>query len=224
MPEPQTLLKAEMQEISWDDQQNVQELEKKVSVQFNPETLKVSFSNQAAGGDQRGGAATQFVGKGTTKLTFDLWFDATVPQPDGREETDVRQLTKDVAYFMIPKPSGEEDKFIPPGVRFLWGTFLFEGVMDSINETLEFFSEEGKPLRAAVSVSLSKQEIQFKFGNQQLPGANPTPGTEPQQQVRQDETVQDAAAREGRPEDWQDTARENDIENPRHVEPGTPLS
>ena len=72
MPEPIKLLKAELREISWDDQQQVQEgdPEKTVQVQFNPETLKVNFSNQKAGGDQRGGSAVQFVGAGSTKLSL----------------------------------------------------------------------------------------------------------------------------------------------------------
>ena len=96
MPEPIKLLKAELREISWDDQQQVQEgySEKTVQVQFNPETLKVNFSNQA--GDQRGGSAVQFVAAGSTKLSLDLWFDVTVPLPDGsmQPDGDVRKLTK----------------------------------------------------------------------------------------------------------------------------------
>jgi len=225
MPEPERLLKAELREISWDQQQQVQETGKVVPVQFNPETLKVSFSNQSAGGDQRGGSAIQFVGAGNTKLSFDLWFDATVPQPDGSTVDDVRELTKEVVYFITPKESGEKDKFIPPGVRFLWGTFLFEGIVDSINENLEFFSEEAKPLRASISLGLSQQEIQFKFGNQGSPGlpTTPSPGTEPLQQAQEGDTVQDVAAREGSPDDWPAIAEANDVDNPRQLPPGTPI-
>ena len=48
-----------------------------VEVQFNPETLKVTYSNTMAGGDQSGGAAIQFVSKSSTKLAVELWFDAS---------------------------------------------------------------------------------------------------------------------------------------------------
>ena len=52
-----------------------------VTVQFNPETLKVTFANQivqgSGAGDQRGSPARQFVGAGTTKLSLQLWFDVT---------------------------------------------------------------------------------------------------------------------------------------------------
>jgi hypothetical protein len=71
MPQPRTLQKAELEAITWEGDQVI-ELDKKVTVQFNPESLKVAFANQTSGGDQSGGAATQFVAQGPTKLAFDL--------------------------------------------------------------------------------------------------------------------------------------------------------
>src|SRR6266542_5850292 len=83
MPEQTTLVRAELRELN----PNFEEEKpggKRVQVQFNPETLKVSFANQIAtpsgSGDQRGPAARQFVGAGTTKLTAQLWFDVTAMQ------------------------------------------------------------------------------------------------------------------------------------------------
>ena len=38
------------------------------------------------------------------------------------------------------------------GCRFEWGSFIFQGVVDSMDETLDYFSEEGVPLRATVSL------------------------------------------------------------------------
>jgi hypothetical protein len=227
MPAPTTLLKAQLQPITWDEDQQVREIGDPVAVQFNPESLKVAYANRSAGGDQRGGSAVQFVGSGTTKLTLDLWFDVTAPAPDrpADDADDVRLLTKKVVDFIRPAPSDEADKFIPPGMRFLWGTFLFEGVVDSINESLDFFSELGKPLRAKLSLSLSSQEIQFVFGDQGagLAGAASVPGTTPQTPVREGDSVQQAAAREGRQDDWQEIADANDIDNPRNLPAGTPL-
>lgn len=228
MPQPTTLLKAELQAIRFGEGEQVTDLAPPVPVQFNPETLKIAFANQRSGGDQRGGGATQFVAQGSTKLSFDLWFDVTVPQPNGDRVDDVRKLSKKVIDLLQPR---EDLDGAPPGVRFLWGTFLFEGVMDSVNENLELFSEEGRPLRAGVSVSLSQQEIQFKFGSQRPPAqagsastaGGSAPGTVPQRQARQGDTVQAMAAREGRPEAWQDIAAANGIENPRRLPPGAPL-
>lgn len=248
MPAPPSLSKAELREISFEKDGQVKDGDSKktVKVQFNPETLTVAFSNQNASGDQRGGGAIQFVGKGQTKLNLELWFDVTAPLPasgDGptteTEEPpdDVRKLTEKVAYFMKPKESGQKDKFIPPGVRFVWGTFLFEGVMESLSEKLEFFSADGKPLRAQVTISLAAQEIQFKFN----PGASgaaagATPGatgdggtgggapagTQPVQTTKPGDTVQSIAAKNGN-SNWKDVAAQNNIEQPHKLPPGTQI-
>lgn len=89
MPKPGTLEKATLTEL-WpgsDNQLGERNRDggapKRVTVQFNPQTLKVSLSNQNAGGSQPGGSSTQFVGQGTTKLTLELWFDVTLPRPPG---------------------------------------------------------------------------------------------------------------------------------------------
>lgn len=228
MPQPTELAKAELQEIVWDEQGNVQEgdPERSVTVQFNPETLSLTYANQNAGGGQRGGAARQFVGQGTTKLTLELWFDVTQPLADGSTEAsgDVRKLTEKVNYFMKPKAvPGRDATWVPPGVRFLWGTFLFEGVVDSLTERLEFFSAEGKPLRASVNLSLSSQEIQVQFASVQ-PSATgqPGPDTQPERLTREGESLQHVAHAMGE-DDWRRLAEANGIENPRHLPPGTRL-
>lgn len=225
MAAPKKLLKAKLREIAWGENQQARELQHEVEVQFNPESLKVSFANQKAGGDQRGGAATQYVGTGTTKLSFDLWFDVTAPEPDVQSETDVRRLTQKVVYFITPKQTRQRDKYIAPGVRFSWGSFLFDGTMESVNETLEYFSEDGRPLRAQLSVSLTQQKIQFQFGQQAGAGlgTTPAPGTRPLQAARQGDTVQSMAGDNGRQEKWQADALRNGIENPRRPQLGQPL-
>jgi len=229
MPRPQQLAKAELQDIYWDESGAVHEgdAERNVTVQFNPETLTVTYTNQNAGGDQRGGSALQFVGKGTTKLGLELWFDATETLADGSREPsgDVRKLTEKVNYYIKPQAvPGEDDKWIPPGVRFLWGTFLFEGVVDSITERLEYFSPEGKPLRANINLSISSQDIQFQFGRAR-PSANGEagPDTQPQRLVQDGQSLQQMSAASGR-EDWRSVAEANGIENPRRIEPGTRIT
>src|SRR5712692_7322239 len=179
--EPLQLKQAILQEIWWTDKGALQEKGpngkdgKKLTVQFNPQTLKVNFSNQKAGGEQPKGSSTQFVGKGVTKLTLELWFDISLAQAQGRvgvqnqttgqgkdrkPAIDVRSLTQQVAYFMQPQQvKGKKDTYVPPGVRFSWGTFVFDGVMDSMDETLDFFSADGLPIRASVNISVSRQEI-----------------------------------------------------------------
>ena len=216
---PSNLARATLTEITWDRDQKPQAVASGVSlvVQFNPESLKLSYSNQRAGNDQRGGAATQHVGEGTTKLAFDLWFDVNAPSPSAVDVDDVRKLTQQVVYFIRAKETDDKKNFQAPGVRFEWGTFLFEGTVDSLNETLELFSEAGKPLRAQVAVSLTKQDIVVNLAARgaNVPGqpASP-PGTAALQAAVQGATVQSMAAARGI-DDWQSVAMQNGIEQPR---------
>ncbi|MFN7937165.1 MAG: hypothetical protein U0R19_27825 [Bryobacteraceae bacterium] len=225
MADPSKLAKAQLVEV-WPGSGNKLGPQNKdggagktVTVQFNPQSLKVSFANQNAGGDQPGKSSVQFVGKGTTKLSMELWFDVTLPlggRP-GDPAGDVRKLTEEVAYFMRPQEVTKDGKkgLLPPGVRLLWGSFLFEGVMDSLEENLEYFSEDGRPLRASLSIALSKQEFQFAF--------NPdfkARGVTPLQPARPGQSLQSMAGKAGN-NDWKKVAAANSIENPRQLPGGT---
>src|SRR5438046_224354 len=165
MPESIKLAKAQLKELDANFQNEINS-DAWVTVQFNPESLKVSFTNQIVtppgAGDQNGSPSRQFVGAGTTKLSLQLWFDVN-SSPDeektttAEKYTDVRKMTERVAYYITPKQEG--GKFIPPAVRFVWGTFQFDGLVESLEESLEFFSNEGIPLRAGVTLSISQQKI-----------------------------------------------------------------
>jgi len=236
MPEPAQITKAELLEL---DSGGNPITASKVVVQFNPESLKVAFANQivpptsSAGGgnaqDQRETAGLQFVGKGTTKLGVQLWFDATAPLPEGQPATnDVRKLTQRVAYFITPQKSKNPqyaDKDVPPATRFRWGTFQFDGIVESMEEALDFFSSDGRPLRASVSLGMTQQRIQFAFNPDAKPPApaglrGPAAGTTPFDQVKSGDSIQSLAAGIGRPDDWQKIAQANNIENPRLLTPG----
>ena len=163
------LVKATLGEVTWSTNKWVPVPKPPAfEVQFNPQSLKVNYANQKAGGEQNKGSPVQFVGKGTTKLSLELVFDITILEIDdaANVEKDVRRFTDKVKYFMKPVKKGtrgsgakQEDVFLPPAVEFIWGQFTFDGVMDSVDETLDFWSEDGYPLRATLSVSISQQEI-----------------------------------------------------------------
>ncbi|MFY7947636.1 MAG: peptidoglycan-binding protein, partial [Gemmatimonas sp.] len=69
------LAKAELRQLDAEGRNTI-ERNTWVKVQFNPETLKVTFANQLrtpdGAGDQSGTAARQFVGAGTTQLALQL--------------------------------------------------------------------------------------------------------------------------------------------------------
>ena len=222
MADSSTPAKAELREL--DASGNEANRSKWVTVQFNPESLKVAFANQVTPQSGNGTAAQdgtnsrQFTGSGTTKLTLSIWFDVTAGhKPPGTGEIDdVRRLTQGVAYFITPNPAqGAPPR--PPLVRFLWGSFRFDGMMDSLEENLEFFSPEGKPLRASMNLSLSQQSIElFHFNETSGKG----PGARPMTQAPAGTNLPDLAGAAGQANNWQKIAAANGIENPRFLDTG----
>ncbi|GEM46013.1 CIS tube protein [Deinococcus cellulosilyticus] len=238
MPELQQLARAYMIEL---DAQSHEKPDTRIEVQFNPETLKVTFANQVANQDQGGKQnSPQFVGKGSTKLALTLYFDVTGELSTSLDSTaqgkgepnsgtrDVRRLTRKVAHFITPqeiKEGKDRGKFAPPKVRFHWGSFQFDGIMESLEENLDFFSHDGFPLRASLTVGLTQQEIQFQIASnpagagQAKPGGKPA-GTTPQTPARKGGNLPQMADQQGMGDDWQSVARGNNIENPRQLKPG----
>jgi Contractile injection system tube protein len=211
--------------------------DKTVTVQFNPETLKVSYANQIAqprqAGNQSQPASHQFVGAGTTKLALTIWFDVTAPPLSDDPNADVRSQTQNVAYFMTPKPqdgsgssgggsssggAAPEVQLVPPAVRFKWGSFQFDGTMESLDETLEFWSPDGRPLRASMNLSLSKPSISAQFLSQAAAQAAGATGARPFATAGAGASLQAMADLSGG--NWQAIAQANGIENPRSLAPG----
>lgn len=232
MPKPAVLEKAQLIELGPDLTQPAPGA-RPVNVQFNPETLKVTYANQVATSDnknaQTGTAAMQHVGKGTTKLSVQLWFDITHPTASEANPRDVRELTGQVTFFITPKGDKKTpETFTIPAVKFHWGAFSFVGVMESLEETLELFSNDGRPVRASLTFGLAQQEI-IAFGNGQgmrLPAVagvskSQPAGTVPLTSAPAGSSVQGLAdVSAGAGVSWQDIASANGIENPRLLAPG----
>ena len=133
----------------------------------------------------------------------------------------MRNLTLKVLNFIKPKEDASDaTKLVAPGLRISWGSFLFEGVVDSINETLDYWTEDGRPLQAKVSVSLSKQEVQVQPPTPFASDGGDATGTTPMSPARDGDSVALMAGREGISADWKDIAAGNGIENPRALAAG----
>ncbi len=145
-----------------------------LNVHFNPASLVYSVENSVA--QQSGNPKkAQYVAQFSGKLTMDLQFDTT------DTGSDVRTVTNQVALFMQasanasaaaqnsapPSANGNSSgppPKAPPVLMFQWGTYQFQGIMDSFKETIDFFSNDGVALRALVSIGLSRQDNVFDEG------------------------------------------------------------
>lgn len=132
----------------------------RLPVQFNPTSLKITRQNNA----DQGGATTRAQRRQTPSqqpatLSFDLEYD-TAEGDDKGDPKDVRELTDAVRQFVEPpkdKPSGPA-----PRVRFVWGSFHFNGIVTQVTEDLDYFDTYGRPLRAKVSLTITEQNLKFE--------------------------------------------------------------
>jgi hypothetical protein len=76
---------------------------------------------------------------------MELLFDTT------RTGDDVRNKTQLLVALTLSEPSKPVKT-----VLFAWGSFLFVGQIRSLSENIDFFSEEGTPLRATMTLGMKE--------------------------------------------------------------------
>ncbi len=189
----------------------------KIPVQFNPVSLVYTVENKSQQ-QSRDPQRRQHISHCNAKLTMDLQFDTT------DTGVDVRTFTTPVAAFMESSAAANKqgsgtsttNKPAPPVLSFDWGAYHFQGFMESFKETIDFFSPNGIPLRALVSIGLARQDEVFSSTPPPAPSPSlvPTPGNG---------SVAAAAAQGGDPNATRALSSANGVENPRFTG-GAPLS
>ncbi len=132
---------------------------KKLVADFNPESLRMSRHRLGGSGAQRSNAsgtaqasAEQTTGMSAT-LSLELLFDTS------RTGKNVQNTTLQIAGMLGPvDTSGTETQVTL--VQIQWGAFLFNGSINSMEETLDLFSDQGVPLRSTVSLSLTEVQLE----------------------------------------------------------------
>ncbi len=224
---------------------------KPIIAHFNPQNLQITYEVEGASGNAstargaargaRAGATSQSTGYKAKLSSLSLQFDTT------QQGEDVRKITLEIAKTMLPTGGATA-----PTVEFQWGTFLFSGKISGMQETLEYFSARGVPLRATVQLTMEMVETVKKAndetGNQKDNGGGETAkqvasrggsagnqagvaaqgsnskaaGTTAFTGPQAGEPLQQFAARSG--QDWKKIAAANGIDNPRQMQPGKLLN
>ena len=191
-----------------------------VTVQFNPEKLTVNHTTSGTPG--KGSTSNSRNNEGNpaqvtgfnTGLSMDLLFDTSQSGEDVRNKT-----------LAISKMMQVPNKNASPNVQFSWGTFVFRGIIQSMDETIDLFSERGVPLRATVALRMSGVDLE-----PQKPGASGgfgigvSVGTTPLTLTQAGDTLQSLTGRAGISGSWKGVASANNIDNPRQMDPGTVLN
>ncbi|WP_329314761.1 CIS tube protein [Streptomyces sp. NBC_01262] len=207
-----------------------------LTVDFDPKSLRLSYTPTGVTGANtvtKTGAWSKFAAQQTgqsTTLAVELTFDTS------QTGTSVQDRTEQIVQLTLPNTSVPA-KPARRVARFQWGSFIFYGVVQSLTQTIDFFSETGIPLRATVQLTLSdvKQPnpdtarppvtAPVGFGATGAVGASTgTPvGTTPLTLSQSGDSVQSIAARAGAGVSWKTIAAANGIDNPRLLPPGTVL-
>lgn len=194
----------------------------RIPVHFNPETLDITFTNTLQKG--RRNQPAQIVNEATAKLSMELIFDTTLNGMDVRAETHKIAKMMDPAQHTPRRRNADRVK-VPAIVVFQWGTIRFEGYIDNYKERIEFFSSEGVPLRAIVTLSLTQQQRSFTPPQRNSNGQNNRENDDltldnnsPIQRLSQNENMTKTAQKLGDESAAKDLAEQNGIENLRHPE------
>ena len=216
-----------------------------VTVQFNPQSLSVSYRTSGAVGSENASTGTAKMGTKaqptgfSSGLSMELFFD------NSQSGDDVRASTLPIANMMQTPKRNQS-----PTVQFSWGTFVFTGIIQSMDETLDLFSERGVPLRATVKLNMSGVDLEQQtpdssgsgsgigfsasasfsagasvgFSAQASVNAGIAAGTTPLTLTQAGDTLQSLTGRAGLSASWKAVASANNIDNPRRVDPGTVLN
>jgi len=193
---------------------------------FNPTQYSISKSNnwsvKAPTGSKKGQPPkAQFGGGQPKELSLDLLFDASDSSKDVRKE-----VIEKLFSMMEPDPalaSGQSKKSArPPIVTFSWGQVVLKAVAKQLSVQYTLFHPDGKPIRAAVKLSLMEVPEAGLEG-----GTNPTTRGEVlgAHVVRDGDTLQSIAFTSYRdPTKWRAIADANGIDDPHRLERGRQLA
>ena len=223
-----------------------------LTVDFDPKSLQLTYTATGApsGTDKTSAgtwnkSAAQQTGQ-SVSLSVDLLFDTSADGSSVQDKTDLL-VTLTLPNNLSGKSAARRV------VRFSWGSFLFYGNVDSMTQTIDFFTADGIPLRASIHLGLSQVSppdpegatsgggaglaaglsARASFGANAGIGigasvsagvsAGASVGTTPFTFSQSGDSVQAIAARAGAGVSWQAVATANSIDNPRLIPPGTVL-
>ena len=126
-------------------------------VQFNPTELSDSYSADYTLQTTSREAGKNFIQSRRDDFTVKLYYDASEARSPVLRN--VMKQVKPLLLLLNPTIAFPDIK-VPPICTFIWGTFLYRGQITRIQENYSYFTQEGFPMRADVSVTFSSSKSQ----------------------------------------------------------------
>ncbi len=183
----------------------------RILVMYNPEEFKLDQGNNFAevGIPGLNAPPIQYVRGRARTLTMDLFFDTY------EKGEDVRRFTNQIVNLLNTLPQTKA----PPVLLFSMGRFNFECVLVDAGQRFTMFLRDGTPVRATMSVRF-QEYVRVEITVQQGLFIGP-PAL---QNFIQGQTLSGLASDFlGDPTKWRAIAEANNIDDPFHISPGTPL-
>lgn len=127
-----------------------------LEVQFNPETLSIDHrtfgeESRKRPGDQAARGGVEEAGQSAVRTAYSTSISSVTLLFDTSDSgQNVRDFTLVIAEMMKP------DKNVAPIVTFQWGSLMFKVTITGFAEELTYFSDQGIPLRARVTLSMTE--------------------------------------------------------------------
>ncbi|SEV87755.1 CIS tube protein [Natrinema salifodinae] len=195
-----------------------------IECKFNPNSYtlekSVNYGEMKATGS--GASIMQFVDGNAETLSMELFFDTT----DELESDDVDDAAVDVreryTKYIDLLLSVDGELHAPPVCRFVWGDGIdFTALVRSANKQFTKFLPSGIPIRARVSIVFSEFKTADYHKSEVAPES--TDKTKVWTVTEGDTLWLIASEEYGDPSHWRTIANQNDIANPRAIEPGETL-
>lgn len=192
----------------------------KIKFQFNPKELSLAknakWKREAQRNAKKSGPP-EFTGSDPSKLTLEMFFDAT----DTMDDKVVKAVEQLFSCCVPTEKSRQGKKGSPPWVVFQWGGLTsFPAYVSSVTAKFTLFTPSGTPVRALCTVTL--EEISGEQG-----GQNPTSGALAARDVHVvlagDTLASVAYHAYGDPGLWREIATANEIDDPLRLPLGRSL-
>ncbi len=132
-------------------------------VMYNPNTFSRNYKSVWVGDEQSGGSGedVKFRRLESDNVSFEFLFDGTGVSHVGNSSINLEEgkeghVQEQIDAFLKLTRDINGSTHEPNFLELSWGTFIFQGVMESATVTYKLFHSSGVPLRATISASFKE--------------------------------------------------------------------